>query len=71
MCKHQFCWRCLGEYYGYKHSVLDNGKVCGQRAFVFTVLASVVFFILWMKVMQATETIADYVAETLGDSSGL
>lgn len=30
-CKHQFCWVCLGEYYGYKHSKADNGAVCGQR----------------------------------------
>ena len=31
MCRHEFCWRCLGQYPGYVHSQNDNGAVCGQR----------------------------------------
>ena len=33
-CKHEFCWLCLGEYYGYRHSMADNGAVCGLRPLI-------------------------------------
>lgn len=50
-CKHEFCWLCLGHYYGYKHSDADNGAVCGQRAIAGLVMLGFCGFAIYMKLL--------------------
>jgi hypothetical protein len=50
-CKHEFCWLCLGHYYGYKHSDADNGAVCGQRAIAGLIMLGFCGFAIYMKLL--------------------
>ena len=50
-CKHEFCWMCLGEYYGYKHSLADNGAVCGLRALIGSIFIVICGFSVYLKFM--------------------
>jgi hypothetical protein len=60
VCQHQFCWSCLGEYYGYKHSLADNGAVCGQRKFIFYAIYAVLGIFLYIKVLLCLQQIMVY-----------
>jgi hypothetical protein len=50
-CKHQFCWLCLGEYYGYKHSMADNGAVCGLRPIIGLTFISICGLSVYLKLL--------------------
>ena len=60
VCQHQFCWGCLGEYYGYKHSIVDNGAVCGQRRIAFSLLYFVLGLCIYIKVLLSLKQITDH-----------
>jgi len=51
ICRHEFCWECLGSYQGYRHSEFDNGSVCGVRILVAAVVALIGAFALLLKLL--------------------
>lgn len=70
-CKHEFCWVCLGEYYGYKHSMADNGAVCGQRPFVagvFTLIMGLTIYIKLIAILSSTFKWMGFFDMSLGSS---
>lgn len=52
-CKHQFCWSCLGSYYGYRHTQVDNGAICGVRELFLIGFAQICLFSALMKIYAA------------------
>ena len=65
MCRYEFCWICLGEYPGYRHSNYDNGAVCGQRQMVLALFYVIWGIIIFMKLMQQIQLFTDSVTEFL------
>ena len=70
-CKHQFCWSCLGSYYGYRHTQVDNGAICGVRQLFLLGFTQFCLFFALMKIYIAVtkDTGTDY--ESLLQSSML
>ena len=65
MCRYEFCWTCLGEYPGYRHSEFDNGQVCGQRSLVLGLFLAVWASVIFTKVMQQIQLFTDSVSDFL------